>query len=72
MKLSVVLLSYNTRDLTEQALRSTLTALDGIQSETFVVDNASVDGSGEMIKEKFPEVTLLVNDKNIGFSGGQN
>ena len=72
MKLSVVLLSYNTRDLTEQALRSTLTALDGIQSETFVVDNASVDGSAEMIKEKFPEVTLLVNDKNIGFSGGNN
>ena len=72
MKLSVVLLSYNTRDLTEQALRSTLTALDGIQSETFVVDNASVDGSAEMIKEKFPEVTLIVNDKNIGFSGGNN
>ena len=72
MKLSVVLLSYNTRDLTEQALRSTLTALDGIQSETFVVDNASVDGSADMIKEKFPEVTLLVNDKNIGFSGGNN
>ena len=72
MKLSVVLLSYNTRDLTEQALRTTLTALEGIQSETFVVDNASVDGSVRMIKEKFPEVSLIVNDKNIGFSGGNN
>ena len=72
MKLSVVLLSYNTRDLTEQALRSTFAALDGIESEVFVVDNASKDGSAEMVKEKFPNVRLLVNEENIGFSGGNN
>ena len=72
MKLSVVLLSYNTRDLTEQALRSTFAALDGIESEVFVVDNASKDGSAEMVKEKFPNVQLLVNEENIGFSGGNN
>ena len=72
MKLSVVLLSYNTRDLTEQALRSTIVALDGIESEVFVVDNASMDGSAEMVSEKFPDVNLYVNADNIGFSSGNN
>ena len=72
MKLSVVLLSYNTRDLTEQALRSTIVALDGIESEVFVVDNASIDGSAEMVSKKFPDVNLCVNADNIGFSSGNN
>ena len=51
MRLSVVFLSYNTRDLTEQALRTVLDAAEGMAVEVFVADNASVDGSAEMVAE---------------------
>ena len=72
MQLSVVLLSYNTRELTEQALWSVLAAIEGMSAEVFVVDNASVDGSADMVEEKFPQVHLLRNDSNTGFAAGNN
>ncbi len=72
MQLSVVLLSYNTRELTEQALRSVLAAVEDMQAEVFVVDNASADGSADMVEEKFPQVHLLRNDSNTGFAAGNN
>ena len=59
MRLSVVFLSYNTCDLTEQALRTVLDAAEGMAVEVFVADNASVDGSAEMVAEKFPQVKLI-------------
>jgi GT2 family glycosyltransferase len=72
MQLSVVLLSYNTRELTEQALRSVLAAVEDVEAEVFVVDNASVDGSADMVEEKFPQVHLLRNECNTGFAAGNN
>lgn len=72
MDLSVVLVSYNTRDLLEQALRSALEATAGLQTEVFVVDNASRDGSAEMVAEKFPQVKLIRSPRNLGFAGGNN
>ena len=72
MRLSVVFLSYNTRDLTEQALRTVLDAAEGMAVEIFVADNASVDGSAEMVEEKFPQVKLIRNGGNIGFAAGNN
>lgn len=47
-------------------------AIDGIDAEIFVVDNNSVDGSVQMLKEKFPEVKLIDNKENLGFSKANN
>lgn len=72
MDLSVVLVSYNTRDLLEQALRTALEAAAGMQVEVFVVDNASRDGSADLVAEKFPQVRLIRSPRNLGFAGGNN
>ena len=72
MRLSVVFLSYNTRDLTEQALRTVLDAAEHMEVEIFVVDNASADGSADMVAEKFPQVQLIRNEDNVGFAAGNN
>ena len=72
MRLSVVFLSYNTRDLTRQALSAVLAAAKGLEAEIFVVDNASVDGSADMVAEEFPQVKLIRNPANVGFAAGNN
>ena len=72
MRLSVVFLNYNTRDLTRQALSSVLAAAEGLEVEIFVVDNASVDGSADMVAEEFPQVKLICNAANVGFAAGNN
>ena len=72
MRLSIVFLNYNTRDLTRQALNSVLAAAEGLTVEIFVVDNASVDGSADMVAEEFPQVKLIRNTANVGFAAGNN
>lgn len=56
----------------EQALHSVRRAVRGIDAEVFVVDNNSVDGSVEMVRRKFPEVKLIDNKVNTGFSKANN
>lgn len=70
--LSIVIVNYNVKHFLEQCLSSVFKAAQGLNVEVFVVDNASVDGSVEMIKKKFPEVHLIVNKKNVGFSCANN
>lgn len=72
MKLSVVIVSYNVCHFLEQCLHSVRKASEGIECEIFVVDNHSVDGSVKMVREKFPEVRLIVNHENVGFSRANN
>lgn len=72
MKLSVIIVNYNVRAYLEQCLRTVFTALDGIEGEIFVVDNQSTDGSVEMVREKFPQVRLMANAENVGFSRANN
>ncbi len=72
MKLSVVIVNYNVRYFLEQCLHSVIKAGNGIASEVFVVDNNSVDGSQEMVRQKFPEVKLIDNRENVGFSKANN
>ena len=72
MKLSVVIVNYNVRYFLEQCLHSTLKACEGIDAEIFVVDNNSVDGSMKMVRDKFPEVHLIDNKSNNGFSKANN
>jgi GT2 family glycosyltransferase len=72
MKLSVVIVNYNVMYFLEQCLYSVRKAIEGLQAEVFVVDNNSVDGSAKMVREKFPEVILIENNDNLGFSKANN
>ena len=72
MKLSVVIVNYNVQYFLEQCLRSVEIACKRVPSEVFVVDNNSVDGSVEMVQEKFPSVRLIANKENLGFSKANN
>ncbi|MBD3750517.1 MAG: glycosyltransferase family 2 protein [Sphingobacteriales bacterium] len=72
MKISIVIVSYNVRDLLRQALDSLIDAAEGFSYEIFVVDNASRDHTVEMVRAKYPEVNLIANEKNVGFSVANN
>jgi len=72
MKLSVVIVNYNVKYFLEQCLHSVDDAIRGVNAEVIVVDNNSVDGSAEMVAEKFPNVKLIANTENTGFSKANN
>ena len=72
MQLSVIILNYNVRYFLEICVLSVQNALLEIDGEIIVVDNSSQDGSCEMMKERFPQVTLIQNKDNIGFPKGNN
>lgn len=72
MKLSVIIVNYNVIYFLEQCLHSVIKAGQGIGMEVFVVDNNSVDGSVAMVREKFPEVKIIENSDNKGFSKANN
>ena len=72
MKLSVVIVNYNVEHFLEQCLLSVRKAMQTVSGEVFVVDNSSIDGSVKMVREKFPEVKLIVNKQNLGFSKANN
>lgn len=68
---SVVVVSFNTRGVLESCLRALLSS-EGVQLEVFVVDNASMDGSAEMVEQRFPAVTLVRSPENRGFAAANN
>ncbi|RLT93662.1 glycosyltransferase family 2 protein [Ketobacter sp.] len=70
--LSIVIVSWNTKDILDDCLESVYRETDGIEFEVIVVDNDSQDGSAEMVKEKYPGVILIVNEKNVGFAAANN
>ncbi len=84
--LSVIIVSWNTRDLLAQCLesvfRSQYSEFSGqlqlntehclLNTEVFVVDNASSDGSAAMVRERFPQVRLIENRENVGFARANN
>jgi len=71
--LSVVILNYNTRDLTRTCLITLRNAdMGDFRMEVIVCDNGSEDGSTDMIRREFPWVTLIDNKKNLGFAAGNN
>lgn len=70
--LSVVLVSYNTRELTLRCLRALHEALGGLSAEVWLVDNASTDGSVAAVGEAFPKVHVLAQDRNLGFGAANN
>ena len=72
MKLSVVIVNYNVKYFLEQCLHTAIKAGSKLSSEIIVVDNDSVDGSCQMVEDKFPEVKLIANKENLGFSKANN
>ncbi|MCH8156568.1 MAG: glycosyltransferase family 2 protein [Nitrospinae bacterium] len=69
---SIVIVSFNTRDLLIDCLRSVETHTRDLASEIFVVDNASTDGSAGAVAERFPNVQLIRNPENMGLSAAAN
>lgn len=72
MKLSVIIVNYKVKHYLEQCLRSVAEASRGIAVEVIVVDNASGDGSVEYLRERFPDVTIIASEENLGFARANN
>lgn len=72
MDISVIIVSWKVKEKLRANLLALRAALSGLQSEVFVVDNNSEDGSAEMVKNEFPDVCLIANDKNLGFAAANN
>ena len=72
MKLSIVIVSWNTKDLLEGCLRSVYAFPLDQPFEVWVVDNHSKDESAAMVQSKFPQVELIASEENLGFAGGNN
>jgi GT2 family glycosyltransferase len=72
MELSIIIVNYNVRYFLELCLLSVRKAIENIDCEIFVVDNNSADGSCSMVKNLFPEVKLIRNEKNQGFAVASN
>lgn len=71
-KLSIIIVSYNTRDMLDRCLSSVFVEDVSLDLEIFVVDNASADDSSRMVKRKFPTVNVIENSKNVGFAAACN
>ncbi len=69
---SIIIVSYSTRKLLRACLSSVSTRRRELWAETFVVDNASSDGSIEMVSREFPAVRLVRNERNMGFAAANN
>lgn len=72
LDLAIVILNYNTRDLLRACLRSVFASEGALRFHVCVVDNASTDGSAEMVAAEFPLTHLIANRINSGYSAGNN
>jgi len=72
MKLSIVIVSYNVRHYLDQCLQSVRNAIGDMETEVFVVDNASSDDTMSVLPQKFPWVSFTANEENVGFARANN
>ena len=72
MDISIIIVNWNTRDLLRKCLESVEMTVRDLSYEIIVVDNASGDGSVEMLRQDFPRVKLIVNEENLGFGKANN
>lgn len=70
--ISVIIVNYNVQFFLQQCIQSVLNASKSLRVEIIVVDNASVDGSLNMLASEFPDVTVLANPTNVGFAVANN
>ena len=71
-KVCIVIISWNAKNYLKECLHSVYQDTTDLSFETIVVDNASTDGSLEMIEQEFPRVHLIKNTQNMGFAAGNN
>ena len=74
LDLAIVIVSWNVRGLLEACLASAYESLksSNLSGEVWVVDNASTDGSAELVRERFPQARLMANETNVGFAAANN
>ena len=70
--LSIVIVSWNAKKFVDECLESLRAFSSKSDVEIFVVDNASTDGTPELVRDAYPEVTLIRNEKNVGFARANN
>jgi GT2 family glycosyltransferase len=71
-KVSIVIVTHNSQATLERCLVSLQGGLAEVDHELVVVDNASSDGSGEIVKQQYPDATIVANEKNRGFAAACN
>jgi len=72
LDLSIIIVNYNVKEFLQNLIHSIEKATLNITKEIIVVDNASDDGSNEFIKNNFPQIKLIANNKNLGFGKANN
>lgn len=72
VQVSIIIVNYNTKELTKNCLDSIYQKTENISYEIVVIDNASTDGTQDMIKQEFKEVILIESNKNLGFGRANN
>jgi N-acetylglucosaminyl-diphospho-decaprenol L-rhamnosyltransferase len=72
LDVSIIILSWNTRDLLPRCLDAIYQTTGDLDTEVLVIDNGSNDGSQALVRERFPQVLLVTNQQNLGFAGGNN
>lgn len=75
MRLSVIIVNWNTRELLERCIESVALCLSDFAlgtAEIWVIDNASIDGSAALVRQRFPSVHLIENARNVGFACANN
>ena len=72
MRLSVCIVNWNTREDVAECLSALQAAMAGLEAEVIVVDNASADGSADLVRERFGWARLIANSENLGYARGNN
>ncbi len=72
MDISIIIVSYNTKELLHNCIKSIIDQTHGVKFEIIVVDNNSTDGSIDMVRYVFPNVRLIANEQNYGFGRANN
>lgn len=70
--LSIIIVSWNTKAVTRDCLNSVFANGGTLDMQVIVVDNASSDGSADMVRREFPQAELIVNEQNVGFAKANN
>ena len=72
MDLSIIVVSFNTKELVLECLASINKTIKGVSFEVWLVDNNSTDGTVEAVGEEYPDLTIIGNKQNLGFAAANN